>query len=73
MSQHHPADQTIKTGMEEPGGGAHAPQILADQLTLSQPGGNIMPPTLLLSLPDYQTKRHLLRRLTYFDRNGPII
>ena len=36
-------------------GGARAPQFLADQLTLSQPGGHIMPTTLLRATPDFQT------------------
>ena len=31
------------------------PQILADQLTLSQPGGQIMCTALLLAPPDFQT------------------
>ena len=38
-------------------GGAMAPQILADQLTLSQPGWQIMPTYLLLAPPDFQTFR----------------
>ena len=38
-------------------GGASAPQFLADQLTLSQPGGYIMPTTLLHATPDFQTWR----------------
>ena len=33
------------------------PQILADQLTLSQPGRQIMPTSLLLAPPDFQTFR----------------
>ena len=45
------------TGMAEPepekgGGGLTHSQILADQF---QPGGQIMPPTLILSPPDFQT------------------
>ena len=41
-------------------GGAGGHQILADQFTLSQPGGQIMPTTLLLAPfpPDFQTFRH---------------
>ena len=31
------------------------PQILEDQLTLSQPGGQIMPTKLLFAPPDFQT------------------
>ena len=42
---------------EAGGGGALAPQFLADQLTLSQPGGHIMPTTLLRAPPDLQTLR----------------
>ena len=38
-------------------GGALAPQFLAEQLTLSQPGGQIMPTTVLWALPDFQTLR----------------
>jgi hypothetical protein len=30
-----------------------SPQILADQLTLFQPGGQIIPTTLSLALPDF--------------------
>ena len=33
-------------------GGAIAPQFLAEQLTLSQPGGQIMPTTVLRAPPD---------------------
>ena len=33
-------------------------QILADQLTLSQPRGQIMPTTLILATPEFQTCRH---------------
>ena len=33
------------------------PQILADQLTLSQPGGQIMSTLLLLAPPDFQIFR----------------
>ena len=40
---------------EAGGGGAAAPQFLADQLTLPQPGGHIMPTTLLRATPDFQT------------------
>ena len=36
------------------GGGGHVPlQFLADQLILSQQGGQIMPTTLLRALPDF--------------------
>ena len=35
----------------------NTPQFLADQLTLSQPGGHIMPTTLLRATPDIQTLR----------------
>ena len=42
---------------EAGGGGALAPQFLADQLTLPQPGGHIMPTTLLRALSDFQTLR----------------
>ena len=34
-------------------------QYSADQLTLFQPGGQIMPTTLLLAYPDLKTYRHL--------------
>ena len=37
--------------------GVH-PQILADQSTLSQPGGQIMPLTLLLTPPNFLTFQH---------------
>ena len=39
------------------GGGALAPQILAKELTLSQPGGHIIPTTVLQVPPDFQTLR----------------
>ena len=41
-------------------GGGHTPlQSLADQLTLFQSGGQIMPTTLVLvPLPDFHTFRH---------------
>ena len=39
------------------GWGALAPQFLAKQFTLSQPGGQIMPNTVLRALPDFQTLR----------------
>ena len=38
-------------------GGARAPHFLAEQLTLSQPGGQIMPTTVLSALPDFLTLR----------------
>ena len=37
------------------GQGAMAPHILADQLSLSQPGGQTMPTTLLFAPPDFKT------------------
>ena len=39
------------------GGGALAPQFLAKELTLSQPGGHIIPTTVLQVPPDFQTLR----------------
>ena len=45
------------------GAGARSPQFLADQLTLSQPDGQIMPTTLLLAPPtrfsDLPTSLHI--------------
>ena len=38
-------------------GGAAPPQFLAKQLTLSQPGGQIMPTTVIQAPPDFQTLR----------------
>jgi hypothetical protein len=38
-------------------GGLWPPQFLAKQLTLSQPGGQIMPTTVLQAPPDFQTLR----------------
>ena len=38
-------------------GGLQPPQCLAEQLTLSQPGGQIMPTTVLQAPPDFQTLR----------------
>ena len=40
------------SGMPEVGGGGRAPQFLADQLTLFQPGGKIILTTLLPAPPD---------------------
>ena len=54
-------DYYVLTGMAEAEAGVraergeYAPQILAAQLTLSQPGGQIMPTTLLLAHPDLKT------------------
>ena len=42
-------------GRRNRGGGSPPPtQFLADHLTLSQPGGHIMPTTLLRATPDFQ-------------------
>ena len=50
--------------------GAH-PQILTDQSTLSRQGGQIMPTTLLLHLPDFQT---LLRPwISWQERNQSVL
>jgi hypothetical protein len=38
-------------------GGALAPHFLAKQLTLSQPGGQIIPTTVIQAPPDFQTLR----------------
>ena len=45
--------------MGRPGGACAPPppQFLADQLTLSQPGGTHSPTTLLRADPDFQTLR----------------
>ena len=40
--------RAVGTGAGRVGGISPSPQICADQLTLSQPGGQIMPPTFLL-------------------------
>ena len=56
-------DSTKYADLSEPGPsglgalGAKAPPIVADQLTLSQPGGQIMPATVLRAPPDFQTLR----------------
>ena len=49
------------------GGGLRAPiQFLAEKLTLSQPGGHIMPNTLLRAPSDFQTlRRHCILYRTY--------
>ena len=48
----------MKAGPSQVGGwGALAPQFLAKQLTLSQPGGQIMPTTEIQAPPDFQTLR----------------
>jgi hypothetical protein len=47
-------------------------QILADQLTLSQPGGHIMLTTLLRATPDFQTLRRSSYREKFFQlRKNP--
>ena len=38
-------------------GGLQPPQFFTDQLTLSQPGGQTMPTTVLLAPPNFQTLR----------------
>jgi hypothetical protein len=47
------------TGKMKEGSGNYiqvlCPQFLAEQLTLSQPGDKIMPTTVLIALPDFQT------------------
>ena len=45
-------------GTEEAGGTQESLGFFADGLTLSQPEEQIMPPTLLLVPPDFQTFRH---------------
>ena len=47
--------QSVSKGQSEPGmpGPTWYPHILTDQLTLSQPGGHIMPTILLLPPPDF--------------------
>jgi hypothetical protein len=49
----------VHTGPSQVGGlgGLWPPQFLAKQLTLSQPGGQIMPTTVLQAPPDFQTLR----------------
>ena len=48
--------------MPEPG----VQKILADQSTLPQPGGQIMPLTLLLTPPDFLTFRHPCLQLQHW-------
>ena len=52
-------DASATPGLEEPVDTEVTwhPQILSDQLTLSQPRGQIMPTKLLLAPPDFQTFR----------------
>ena len=45
--------QLAGLGLSESGGGTMARRILADQLTLLQPGGQIMPTILLLAPPGF--------------------
>ena len=61
--------------MAEPvkGGRAYAPQILADQLALSQLWGQIMPTTLLLAPPDFQTFRHPCQSSSHICSEGYIV
>jgi hypothetical protein len=51
-------------------GGALAPQFLAKQLTLSQPGGQIMPTTVLQASPDFQTLRRPCQYHSYCFLTG---
>ena len=45
----------LDVGTREGAGGSMPLQFLAVQLTLNQPKGKIMPPTLLIDPPDFQT------------------
>ena len=46
-------------------GGAYAPQFLADQLTLSRPGGAHYPHPVLHAPPDFQTLRHACKLIVF--------
>ena len=52
------------------GGGALAPQFLAKQLTLSQPGGQIMPTTVIQAPPDFQTLRRPWYTVRYVKKKN---
>ena len=53
-------EKTPVPGMSQTGGqgGRTPPQFLADQLTLSRPGGAHYPHPVLHAPPDFQTLRH---------------
>ena len=50
-------DTLFYPGMQQGGRQGGQPPILADQLTLSQPGGTYYPHPVLRALPDFQTLR----------------
>ena len=54
-------------------GGARAPHFLADQLTLSQPGGAHYPHPVLRAPPDFQTLRRpciIFQKITVWPHRG---
>ena len=57
---------TLDPGLSEPGVST-ALQIFTDQVTLSQPGGQIMPTTVLRAPPDFQTLRRPWHKLLNWD------
>ena len=58
-------DNTIQGRRKVGAGGALAPQYLADQLTLSRPGGTHYPHPVLLAPPKFQTLRCAALRVIY--------
>ena len=58
LAQRPRLDLNIQARRKRGAGGARAPHFLADQLTLSQPGGGAHHPhPVLCALPDFQTLR----------------
>ena len=53
-------------------GGSNRPQIVADQFTLFQPGGQIMHTTLLLALPEFSDLPTALNYMYFFERSKKI-
>ena len=62
---HHQCDCRCRAVGAGGRGGHCTPHILADQLTLSQPGGQMLPTTLLLAPLDLETYLHLCALMLY--------
>ena len=61
LSEVHFRTAGFVSGLSEPGGAGIAPKVLTDQLTLSQPGGRICPPSSRFTDLPTLLLRHLLR------------
>ena len=56
-------------GVPEPMHGPSSPQIVPDHLILSQPGGQVMPTTLLLDPRIFRTSFGPVIYVVFYDRN----